>query len=90
VNPEILEKSGSQIDSEGCLSLPGLRGDVDRAEHVTICGLNRQGEMVTLETHGYLARCALHEVDHLDGVLFIDYLKPSEIIYTAEKGPHKE
>lgn len=85
VNPEILESSGSQYGAEGCLSLPGLSGKVARAQHVKVRALNRQGEAFELEASDLLARCIQHEIDHLDGILFTDYLKPSEIEYVQEK-----
>lgn len=85
VNPEIVETSGSQTDSEGCLSLPGIRGEVERAMNVTVKGLNREGEEVVIHATGLLARCALHEVDHLNGILFTDYLRPDQIVYVSEK-----
>ena len=85
VNPEIVHKVGSQVDSEGCLSLSGFRVDVDRAMNVTVRGLNRQGEEVTIQGSGLLARCIQHEVDHLNGILFTDYLQPHQIVYVSEK-----
>lgn len=85
VNPVILSKEGKQIDTEGCLSLPGIQGDVERALTVTVRGSNRQGEEVTLEATGLFARCVQHEVDHLDGVLFTDYLQPHQIVQVLQK-----
>lgn len=85
VNPVILSKEGNQIDTEGCLSLPGIQGDVERALTVTVRGSNRQGEEVTLEATGLFARCVQHEVDHLDGVLFTDYLQPHQIVQVLQK-----
>jgi peptide deformylase len=84
INPEIIEKSGTQTGSEGCLSLPGLYGDVTRAMHVKVKALNRKGEEIEIEGSEMLARCIQHEIDHLDGILFIDYLKPSEIRRVVE------
>jgi peptide deformylase len=72
INPVILEKSGEQIGSEGCLSVPGLVGMVKRAENVKVKAYNRHGEEITVEGTGLLARALQHEIDHLDGVLFID------------------
>ncbi|MVO99231.1 MULTISPECIES: peptide deformylase [Paenibacillus] len=72
VNPEIVAKSGEQIGPEGCLSIPGLEGEVKRPLHVTIKGQDRNGEEVVYEGEGLLARCMMHEVDHLNGVLFTD------------------
>ncbi|PJH94466.1 peptide deformylase [Bacillus subtilis] len=70
VNPEILEKSGEQTGIEGCLSFPGVYGDVTRADYVKVRALNRQGKPFILEARGFLARAVQHEMDHLDGVLF--------------------
>ncbi|MCQ2472609.1 MAG: peptide deformylase [Saccharofermentans sp.] len=72
INPEILETSGSQIDGEGCLSVPGKTCEVERPEYVKIKALNRNGEEFVLEAEELLARCICHENDHLDGILFID------------------
>ncbi|MCQ4086003.1 peptide deformylase [Saccharibacillus sp. JS10] len=72
VNPEIIEKNGEQFGVEGCLSIPGLNGDVRRAMNVTVKGLNREGEEFTVQASGLLARAFQHEIDHLDGVLFTD------------------
>lgn len=75
VNPIIVSKEGQDIDTEGCLSLPGIIGEVTRADKVTVKGLNRDGEEVTIKAEGYLARILQHEIDHLDGILFIDRAK---------------
>ncbi len=72
INPEILETSGSQTDNEGCLSGPGKTCPVTRAEYVKVKALDRDGNEFTIEGEGLLARCILHEYDHLEGILFID------------------
>lgn len=72
VNPEIVAKEGEQFGPEGCLSIPGLNGDVRRAEQVTVKGLDENGKELTITGTGLLARCFQHEIDHLDGVLFTD------------------
>lgn len=72
INPEILESSGEQTGTEACLSYPGFAGFVKRAQSVKIRACNRKGEAFELEGEGYLARCIQHELDHLDGVLFVD------------------
>lgn len=72
INPEFIEKKGTQEDSEGCLSVPGVTGLVKRPEYVKIKGLNENGEEVVYEAKELLARAFCHEVDHLDGVLFTD------------------
>lgn len=72
VNPEIVATSGEQIGPEGCLSIPGLQGDVKRPMNVTVRAKNRNGEEIVVEGTELLARCIMHEVDHLNGVLFTD------------------
>ena len=72
INPDIIKREGTQTDSEGCLSVPGLIGDVTRSNMVCVRTLNRQGETVELCREGLAARALQHEIDHLDGVLFID------------------
>lgn len=78
VNPEIVESSGSYIDSEGCLSLPEEQGEVVRPTYVKVKGLNVKGEKVIIEGEQLLARALCHEIDHLDGILFIDKLVKKE------------
>lgn len=72
INPEIVESNGEQLGSEGCLSIPGLNGQVRRALEVTVKGLDRNGEEVTITGRDLLARAFQHEIDHLNGVLFTD------------------
>lgn len=74
INPEILLREGAQSDEEGCLSVPGYREAVKRADRVAIKGLNREGREIQVEGKGLLARLFQHEVDHLDGLLYIDRL----------------
>jgi peptide deformylase len=76
VNPEVVEGNGSEVDEEGCLSLPGLSYEVERAERVRVEGTGEDGGKVSFEAYGMKARIIQHEVDHLDGVLFIDRLDP--------------
>ncbi len=71
-----MEQSGRTKDEEGCLSIPDLREIVARAERVVVEGLGRDGQKVRLEADGLLGRCLQHEIDHLDGVLFIDRVSP--------------
>jgi peptide deformylase len=75
INPVILEKHGNKVESEACLSVPGKTGDVARAYKVRVQALNRQGEMMDIEGEGLLARALQHEIDHLDGILFVDIAK---------------
>jgi peptide deformylase len=76
VNPEIVERSGAETGEEGCLSIPGVFADVRRATRVRVRALDENGRPVDLVAEGYLARALQHEMDHLDGVLFIDRLSP--------------
>ena len=76
INPEIVNKEGSTISEEGCLSVPGNYAKVDRAEKVTVKALDGEGEPFELEADGLLAICIQHELDHLNGKLFVDYLSP--------------
>lgn len=73
INPEFSRISRDTVlGTEGCLSIPGVLGDVERFEALTVKGLNRRGQPMTIKTKGWLARIFQHEVDHLDGVLFVD------------------
>lgn len=72
INPEIVERSGKELGVEGCLSIPGLHGEVERSSRITVRGLDRHGNELTVDAEGYLARIFQHEVDHLEGVLFTD------------------
>jgi peptide deformylase len=76
VNPNITFKDGEQVYQEGCLSVPGIFADVTRANSIKVTALDRNGEAFELETDGVLAVCIQHELDHLDGKLFVDYLSP--------------
>jgi len=76
INPEIIKQSGSTISEEGCLSVPDANAKVDRSEFVTVKALNAQGEEFEMDADELLAICIQHELDHLVGKLFIDYLSP--------------
>lgn len=72
VNPKIIKEEGSQIGSEGCLSVPGVWGEVERPESVTVEAFDRNGKKFEMSGTGLLARAFCHEIDHLDGKLFLD------------------
>ncbi|MEL7296521.1 MAG: peptide deformylase [Pseudomonadota bacterium] len=74
INPEIVARDGVEVMQEGCLSVPGYYEDVERAETITVRYLDRNGDAQTLDADGLLAVCIQHEIDHLDGKLFVDYL----------------
>ena len=83
LNPVIVYKKGAKQDMEGCLSVPGVWGIVERPEHVIVRGLNLEGETVEIEAKGLLAVAFCHEIDHLDGVLYtdkvIEYIDPTAV-----------
>lgn len=76
INPEILDSEGDEEMQEGCLSVPGFYENVRRAEWVRVRSLDRDGQPVEFDADGLLAVCIQHEIDHLDGKLFVDYLSP--------------
>ena len=83
-DPEILHQEGEEIGTEACLSIPGLLGDVPRAQRVAVRGRNRRNRFVTIEATGLLARILLHEIDHLDGILFTDRVRDPKTLRRAE------
>ena len=78
INPVILEKDGVAVSEEGCLSVPGYYEEVERASHIRVRYQNRDGEEVGTDMEGLLAICVQHEIDHLDGKLFVDYLSEAK------------
>jgi peptide deformylase len=74
INPEIIQKDGEKTAEEGCLSVSNFNADVVRAEHIIVKALNEHGKEFELEATGLLSKCIQHEIDHLNGILFIDYL----------------
>ena len=78
INPRITEKDGVTVTDEGCLSVPGYYESVERAEHIRVRFLDRNGEETEMEADGLLAVCIQHEIDHLDGKLFVDYLSEAK------------
>ncbi|WP_086315074.1 peptide deformylase [Enterococcus sp. 7F3_DIV0205] len=83
INPEIIERKGTDIDVEGCLSIPETYGTVERADEVTVRYFDREGDEIEVTAYGYLARAFQHEIDHLNGELFIDKIiepiKPEDL-----------
>jgi peptide deformylase len=85
VNPEITRASPEMVvGTEGCLSIPGYWGNVERHESLTVKGLNRQGKPITIKAKGWLARIFQHEIDHLNGILFVDR---ADKVWMAEETP---
>lgn len=85
INPKVISKEGETGIEEGCLSVPEYRAFVPRAETITIEALNRQGEKYQIDAEGLLAICIQHEMDHLMGKLFVDYLSPLKRQRIAQK-----
>ncbi|NLO89314.1 MAG: peptide deformylase [Clostridia bacterium] len=76
INPEIIECSDeTEVDIEGCLSIPGIQGEVERAKRITVKGLDGEGNSVVIKAEDFFARALQHELDHLDGILFVDKVK---------------
>lgn len=85
INPEIIETRGEEVMEEGCLSVPGIYAEVTRAEWVRVKAMTPQGDPQEMETDGLLAVCIQHEIDHLQGKLFVDYLSPAKRQRVLEK-----
>jgi len=85
VNPELLRGEGVQVGYEGCLSSPGWVGEVARYQDVVIKGRNRHGKEVRIKATGFTARAYQHELDHLDGILFIDRLTSLDTLHKLEE-----
>lgn len=85
VNPEIVKAEGEQVGVEGCLSIPRLHGEVKRALSVDVKGLDRDGRPIRIRASEYLARVFQHEIDHLEGVLFIDHADPITLHWITEE-----
>jgi peptide deformylase len=93
INPQILEKDGTTVTEEGCLSVPGYYEEVERAEHIKVSYLDRDGNEQVSEFEGLLAVCVQHEIDHLEGRLFVDYLsevKRQRLRKRIEKGRRQQ
>lgn len=85
INPKIVEAQGTQLGEEGCLSIPGIYEKVKRADRVVVEALDEDGEPVRIEAEGFLARAFSHEIDHLNGVLFIDHLSALKRSFVKKK-----
>ena len=84
INPEIVKRSGEQTVEEGCLCLPGYRGEIKRSLSVVVKGRNRQGKVVRIKGEGLLAQALEHEIDHLNGILYIDHLESMDQLHKIE------
>ncbi len=84
INPELVKSSGERDVVEGCLSLPGYRGEIKRSESVTVKGRDRHGKEVRLKAVGLLAQALEHEIDHINGVVYIDHLESTDNLHRIE------
>ena len=85
IDPQIVKQEGEEIGTEGCLSIPGVLADVPRAARVVVKGKNRRGRGITVDAEGLLARAFQHEIDHLDGMLFLDRVVDRSTIRQVEQ-----
>ncbi len=90
INPELVKSSGEHEVVEGCLSLPGYRGEITRSISVTVKGRDRQGKQIRLKADGLLAHALQHEIDHINGVVYIDHLENRDDLYEIEPGDEDE
>ena len=91
INPEIVQRSEETwVGQEGCLSIPGWRGEVERPYRIAIKAMDREGKRIRLEAEGWVARVLQHEIDHLEGVLFIDKLVAPDRVWRVEEGKEEE
>jgi len=84
VNPEIVRRRGERLIDEGCLSVPGYFGQVQRAESVTVKGRDQSGKEIRIKAEGLLAQALEHEIDHINGVLYLDHLESVDNLYKIE------
>ncbi len=84
VNPEIVRRRGERLLDEGCLSVPGYFGQVQRAESVTVKGRDQSGKEIRIKAEGLLAQALEHEIDHVNGVLYLDHLESMDKLYKIE------
>lgn len=85
INPEIVRRSGEREVTEGCLSVPGYFGEIRRSESVTVKGQSREGKAIRIKATGLMAEAMEHEIDHLNGVLYVDHLESVAKLYTLEE-----
>ncbi|MFC1865281.1 peptide deformylase [Chloroflexota bacterium] len=84
VNPKVVKRSGERVLMEGCLSVPGYQGEIMRSVSITVKGINEQGKEIRIKAEGLMAQALEHEIDHLNGVLYIDRVESNDKIYRIE------
>lgn len=90
INPEVTHRTGERIVREGCLSIPGYIGEIARSERVRVKGINETGKEVKLSAEGLLAEALEHEIDHINGILYVDHLESQDKLQKVEPAPPKE
>ncbi|MCD6358917.1 MAG: peptide deformylase [Dehalococcoidia bacterium] len=90
INPEIVKKRGERVVMEGCLSIPGYQGKIKRANSVTVKGLSPQGKPVRIKATELLSQALEHEIDHLNGILYVDHLESGDDLYQIDAGDEEE
>ncbi len=85
INPEIVRRSGEREVTEGCLSVPGYFGEIKRSESVTVKGQDRQGKAIRVKATGLMAEALEHEIDHLNGVLYVDHVESEDKLHSVEE-----
>ena len=89
INPEIVKRSGDRVVMEGCLSVPGYQGEIKRSSSVTVKGLDEQGKPLRIKADGLLAQALEHEIDHLNGVLYLEHIESEDKLYKLEPATDK-
>ena len=89
INPKVVKRSGERPVMEGCLSVPGYQGEVRRSVSLTVKGLNEQGKEVRIKANGLMAQALEHEIDHLNGILYIDRIEDETKLYKIESKKDK-
>lgn len=90
INPEVVKSLGERDVEEGCLSLPGYRGEIKRSESVTVKGRDRHGKQIRIKAEGLLAQALEHEIDHINGVVYIDHLENMDKLYEIKPAEENE
>lgn len=90
INPEIIRKHGREVGTEGCLSIPKWIGDVPRAEAITVKAIDLDNREIRIKAYGYYARVIQHEIDHLDGILFVDRVEDKSTLREVQEGDEED
>ena len=89
INPKMVKRSGEREVTEGCLSFPGYAGEIKRSLSVTVKGQNRQGKEIRLKATGLMAQALEHELDHLNGIVYVDHIESQDKLHKIETEPRE-